>query len=102
MSLKRAAGCVTGLAAFLSQTSCSPPDQHVLDFCRQSSAVSARGRGLTPADIGELIEECMSRRGYSLLKTGATCSDDLRSQNNRYCYFPDTVTGRLRVALPRF
>lgn len=102
MSLKRAAGCVIGLAAFLSLTSCSPPDQHVLDFCRQSSAASAQGRGLTPADIGELIEECMSRRGYSLLKTGATCSDDLRSQNDRSCYFPDTVMGHLRVALPRF
>ncbi len=80
---------------------CSPPDQRVLDLCRKSSTASALGRSLTVDDVGELTEECMSRRGYALLKTGPTCKDDLQSQQRRECYFPDTTVGHLFGANPR-
>lgn len=62
----------------------------------------AEGQGLTPADIGELTEACMSRRGFGMKKTGSICAHNLTSQVNRRCYYPDTWVRRIYAALPQF
>jgi hypothetical protein len=74
---------------------CSPPDQRVLDLCHKSAALRAQGYKLTSADLGELAEACMAERGYTLKKTGSVCSHNQRSENDRRCYYPDTLPGRL-------
>ena len=91
-----------GLVGLLCAVACSPPDQTNLDVCRKTVAASTGGRGLTPNDIGELVEDCMTKQGYRLKKTGTTCSHDLRSQENRRCYYPDNFAGRIVAGLPEF
>jgi hypothetical protein len=89
-----------GVIALLTTGACSPPDQQVLNFCRESATKTAIGLGMKPTDIGELVEACMSKHGFSLKKIGKRCSHDLQSQHNRRCYFPDTMPGHLSAALP--
>lgn len=92
----------SGIVGLLSVGGCSPPDQHVLDLCHQSAAHRGQGYKLTSADMGELAEACMSDRGYILKKTGSVCSHNLRSENDRRCYYPNTLPGRLYALLPEF
>ncbi len=91
-----------GATALLLVAGCSPPDERTLSLCRKSSAERAEGSQLAPADIGELTEACMAKKGYSLEKAGRSCAHDLSSQSNRRCYFPDTTLGHLYAALPKF
>jgi hypothetical protein len=93
-------GC--GLALLLLVAGCSPPDQTVLDNCHKSSVQRAKGYKLTSADLGELAEACMAERGYTLKKSGSVCSHNLQSENDRRCYYPDTLPGRLYALLPEF
>ena len=86
------------LATLLLMAGCSPPDQQILTSCRKSAAAKSAGFKLTPADIGELTEACMSSRGFSLQKSGRTCGHDLQSEVNRRCYIPDTRMGHLVAA----
>lgn len=89
-----------GGAILLLVGGCSPPDQKSLDLCRNSAPRTSQGESLTREDVGELIEACMSKRGFSLLKTGKRCSHDLNSQHDRRCYFPDTTAGQFFASLP--
>ncbi len=89
-----------GFVALLLVAGCSPPDQHVLDLCHRAVAHRAQGYRLTSADLGELSEACMAERGYILKKTGSVCSHNLRSEDDRRCYYPDTLPGRLYALLP--
>lgn len=99
----RAAFLAVGFSAlFLPLAGCSPPDQRVLDLCHKSAALRAQGYKLTSADLGELAEACMAVRGYTLKKTGSVCSHNLRSENDRRCYYPDTLLGRLYALAPEF
>lgn len=102
----RPSGAYAGFAFLAAATifaleGCGPPDQRILNVCREAAGKIAQGRELTPEDVGELAEECMFKRGYSLLKTGPTCKDDLQSQYRRECYFPDNAIGRLFGARSR-
>ena len=99
--LKRLHLYVAGLGVLLFVTACSPPDQPILDGCRQSASADGKGHGLTAADLGELTEACMTERGFRLNRTGKGCSHDLESETNRLCYFPDTMLGRFRAWLPQ-
>lgn len=92
----------SGLAVLFLVAGCSPPDQTVLDLCHKASAQRAKGYKLTSADLGELAEACMAERGYTLKKSGSVCSHNLRSENDRRCYYPDTLPGRLYALLPEF
>lgn len=74
---------------------CSPPDDATLQQCRQSAATRGKGFNLTPADLGELVEECMSGRGFILKRNTDTCQHDQRSALNRTCYYPDNLPNRL-------
>jgi hypothetical protein len=85
-------------AILLLMAGCSPPDQQLLTNCKKSAAAKSAGFKLTPADVGELTEACMSSHGFSLQKSGRTCSHDLRSEINRRCYIPDTRIGHLVAA----
>jgi len=101
MRPSRAVVWASGFSA-LFLAGCSPPDQRVLDLCHKSAAIRARGYKLTSTDLGELTEACMAERGYTLKKTGSVCSHDLRSENDRRCYYPDTLPGRLYALAPEF
>jgi hypothetical protein len=101
--LGRAVFLAVGISAlFLPLAGCSPPDQRVLDLCHKSAALRARGYKLTSADLGELAEACMAERGYTLKKTGSVCSHNLRSENDRRCYYPNTLPGRLYALASEF
>ena len=91
-----------GVAVLLLVAGCSPPDQNVLDLCHKSAVQRAKGYRLTPADLGELAEACMAERGYILKKSGSVCAHNLRSENDRRCYYPDTLLGRLYALFPEF
>ena len=99
--LKRLLLSATGLGVLVFVTACSPPDQPVLDLCRQSANADGKGHDLTAADLGELTETCMAERGFKLIRAGKRCSHDLESETNRLCYFPDTMLGRFRAWLPQ-
>ena len=83
------------LIPLLALAGCEPPQQTVLDRCRITAAERAKGQNLTPQDIGELVEACMTDQGYLLHKTDASCTHDLSSQSQRRCYYPATIWGRL-------
>ena len=74
---------------------CSPPDRNLLDACRQSAAARGHDLNLTKSDLGELVEECMSKRGYALRKNHKGCMHDFPSATARRCYYPDTTLGHL-------
>lgn len=83
-----------GMAALLlALGGCSPPDQTLLDACRQSAAARGHGLNLTQSDLGELVEECMSKKGYALRKNRKGCMHDFPSATARRCYYPDTALG---------
>ena len=102
MRLSRAVSLTGGVAALFLMAGCSPPDQHVLDGCHKSATHRAQGYRLTSADLGELAEACMAERGYILKKTGSFCSHNLRSENDRRCYYPNTLPGRVYALFPEF
>jgi hypothetical protein len=87
-------------AIVLFVAGCSPPDQRVLDLCHKSAVNRGKGYKLTWADLGELAEACMAGQGYMLKKTGSVCSHNLQSENDRRCYYPDTLPGRLYALIP--
>ena len=79
----------------LPMVGCEPPAQGVLEDCRKIAEQRASGHGLTATDVGELMEACMSERGYLLHKQDKACSHDLSSQSQRRCYYPKTLWGRI-------
>ena len=74
---------------------CSPPEQSTLNQCRNTAALRAEGRNLDATDIGELIEECMSNKGYALDKDSNSCHHDSQSASKRTCYYSNSPLGRL-------
>ena len=91
--------CPILLLCLLPLAACEPPQQKVLDTCRTTASQRAHGQGLTPNDVGELVEACMTDHGYLLHKTDASCAHDLASQSQRRCYYPNTFLGRLHRRL---
>lgn len=87
------------ILAVLPLGACEPPPQQRLDDCRATAAQSAAGHGLSPNDVGELVEACMERHGFLLHKTDVACAHDLSSQSQRRCYYPNTFLGRLHRKL---
>lgn len=86
-------------AASLALAGCEPPPQIVLEDCRKVALQRASGHGLTPADVGELMEACMAQRGFLLHKQDKACSHDLNSQSQRRCYYPNSFWGRMHRTL---
>jgi hypothetical protein len=82
-----------GIAILSVLGGCSPPDQKLVESCRQTAAVRGRGYHLTPSDLSELVEECMSKKGYSLRENSQSCTDNLATAVDRRCYYPDTMLG---------
>jgi hypothetical protein len=81
--------------ATIGLTGCSGPDQGVVNACHQSAVERGKGRDLNQADIGELVEECMSWKGYDLKKDRENCPHDGASALKRGCYYPNSWIGRL-------
>ena len=72
-----------------------PPEQSILSQCRSNAALRAQGRNLDAGDLGELIEECMSNKGYALDKDSKACHHDSKSASNRTCYYSSSLLGRI-------
>lgn len=80
---------------FLGLAGCSPPDQKAIAECRVSAEARGQGRHLDAGDRGELVEWCMSWKGYALKKNSEGCQHDQSGEQNRMCYFPNSWLGRL-------
>lgn len=74
---------------------CNPPEQSALDQCQNTAAQRAKGRNLDPTDLGELIEECMSNKGFALDKDSNVCHHDSQSASKRTCYYSNSLLGRV-------
>jgi hypothetical protein len=80
--------------AVLLLAGCNQPPEKSVDLCRQTALARGDGLNLTTSDLGELIEECMSEKGYILKKDSDTCHHDAASAQNKNCYYPNTRLGR--------
>lgn len=72
-----------------------PPVQSTLNQCSSIAGQRAQGRNLNASDLGELIEECMSNKGYALSKDSNACHHDSQSASNRTCYYSSSLFGRI-------
>lgn len=84
------------LAVILLVAGCAParPDPQIIKLCHASAVTRARGITTDTSDIGELVEQCMSNRGYILRETGPNCGGDLSTALNPVCYHRNTPIGR--------
>jgi len=87
----------------LTIASCAPapPDQKTIAVCRATAAVRAKGMPLTSSDIGELVEECMSDKGFTVIENGRGCTSDYHTAVNRTCYYRNSLLGRLYARFGR-
>jgi hypothetical protein len=90
---------VLATIAALGLTGCSAPDQAVVNVCHLSAVERGEGRNLSRADISELVEECMSWKGYNLGKDRKNCPHDGSSALKRECYYPNSWIGRVTHAM---
>lgn len=88
-----ACGFVFGVALLLA--GCNQPPEDTLKRCHQSARARGDGLNLTASDLGELVEECMSEKGYALKKDSDACHHDAASAFNKSCYYPNSWLGRL-------
>jgi hypothetical protein len=95
------AAFLVAIPGVLLLTGCAPPDQRVLDVCRDTAAVEARGHDLISSDIGELIEACMLSKGYVLEEATKRCGENLQTATDRRCYYRDTLLGHIFARLDR-
>ena len=93
--------CVAVLIASLLGCAPARPDPQIIKLCRASAVTRARGFPANASDLGELVEECMSNRGYILRETGPRCGPDFGSAVDPNCYHRNTPIGRFTAMFER-
>ena len=93
--------CVAVLASLVPGCAPAPPDPKIIELCKTNAVARARGFPADASDIGELVEECMSHRGYILRETGPRCGTDFGTAVNPICYHRNTVLGRFTAMFER-
>ena len=93
--------CVAVQASWVLGCAPVPPDPGIIKLCTASAVARARGFPADASDIGELVEECMSHRGYILRETGPRCGTDFATAVNPICYHRNTALGRFTAMFER-
>lgn len=86
---------LVGYSLALILGGCSPPPEETLSECRTVAVQRGIGKNLSPDDLGELTEACMTSKGFTLNRDSDYCGHNRSSETARRCYYPNTAAGIL-------